>query len=55
MEPTIEMDLYGEKPFALSPALAALNYVSLSREEINGLTVNEHSLGILREMYKGGM
>ena len=56
MEPTIELDLYTEKPFALSPALASMNYVSFSRDAQRsspGL-VKEDSLTMLKELYTGG-
>ena len=56
VEPTIELDLYADKPFALSPALASMNYVSFSRDAQTsspGL-VKEDSLSMLKELYTGG-
>lgn len=56
VEPTIELDLYCEKPFALSPALASMNFISLSRDPLRagpGL-VEEDSVHMLRDLYTGG-
>ena len=57
MEPTIEVNLYSEKPFALSPALASMNFISLSRNQpatVGVGMVNEDSLNELKKLYTGG-
>ena len=44
MEPTIESDIYADKPFALGPMVATMNYLSIDQpksEEKNAM-VDEH-------------
>lgn len=58
MEPTIEVDLYSDKPFALSPALASMNFIYLSRDtpvvgQGHGM-VEENSLAEIHKLYTGG-
>jgi len=56
VEPTMQLDLYCEKPWALCPALASMNFISLSHESLPegpGL-ITEDSLKTLKELYNGG-
>jgi hypothetical protein len=51
LDPSIQLDVYADKPWALSPTLATFNYLSLSKDKpAYEHTVQEGSLGRLREM-----
>ncbi|EIW68057.1 hypothetical protein TREMEDRAFT_63945 [Tremella mesenterica DSM 1558] len=41
LDPSIEMDAYADRPWALSPLLATMNYVSITRQPQNGVIVEE--------------
>lgn len=44
MEPTIESDIYADKPFALGPMVATMNYLSIDqpKAEEENVMVDEH-------------
>lgn len=44
VEPTIESDIYADKPFALGPMVATMNYLSIDRPEAEekNVMVDEH-------------
>lgn len=51
MDPNIQLDVYADKPWALSPTLATFNYLSLSEEKPKyEHTITESSLKRLNEM-----
>lgn len=57
LDPTLEVDVYGEKPWALSPTLATYNYLSLhGKDDKPEYTpkIQEDSIGRIRELYSGG-
>jgi len=53
IEPTIQLDLYAEKPWALSYALASLNHLSLTKQKVEGAFVNEKTVETLNAVYEG--
>lgn len=51
LDPSIQLDVYADKPWALSPTLATFNYLSLSKDKPEyAPTVTEKSLARLHEM-----
>lgn len=44
VEPTIESDIYGDKPFALGPMVATMNYLSIDQpaSQEKDVLVDEH-------------
>ncbi|KIR26386.1 hypothetical protein I309_04725 [Cryptococcus deuterogattii LA55] len=50
IDPTLELDIYADKPWALSPALATMNYLSLEDGSKVGrdLVVKENSLEFIK-------
>ena len=57
MEPSIELDIYADKPSALSPALASMNYITMTRDPptFRPPTIDEDSLALLKELHAGGV
>ncbi|KAL7423607.1 hypothetical protein Q5752_001188 [Cryptotrichosporon argae] len=55
IDPTLELDIYADKPWALSPALASMTHLSLGKAGGNdaGAVVDEDALGFLSEVYEG--
>ncbi|KAK4684002.1 hypothetical protein P7C73_g6208, partial [Tremellales sp. Uapishka_1] len=50
VDPTLELDIYADKPWALSPTLATMNYLSVSKEPVEyAPTVAEHSADLAGE------
>lgn len=55
VDPNVELDIYADKPWAVSPTLATFNYLSLSSQKPEyAPIVAEDSLERLAEMYEGG-
>ena len=46
VEPTMQVDIYGDKPWALAPVLASMNYLSMTKDEIEGTIVEENVEGL---------
>nr|XP_031859460.1 uncharacterized protein CI109_005106 [Kwoniella shandongensis]KAA5526532.1 hypothetical protein CI109_005106 [Kwoniella shandongensis] len=56
IDPVMECDIYADKPWALSPALATMSHLSLgsaSSSDSKEVYVSEKSLGFLRESANG--
>ncbi|ORY22827.1 hypothetical protein BCR39DRAFT_487597 [Naematelia encephala] len=53
VDPTLEIDIYADKPWALSPTLACMNYLSLGTSKPEGHVVEEDSLPELKILYEG--
>lgn len=54
LDPTLEVDVYGEKPWALSPTLATFNYLSLTAKKPEYTpSILEKSVERLGELYDG--
>lgn len=52
VDPNLSLDVYANKPWALSPTLATFNFLSLSRDKPDyAHSVEESSLARLKEMY----
>jgi hypothetical protein len=47
------MDLYADRPWALSPALASMNHLSLTDADSSGLIVNEESTEVIEKLADG--
>lgn len=55
LDPTLEIDVYAEKPWALSPTLATFNYLSLHADKPEYThSIEEDSLERLGDIYTGG-
>jgi hypothetical protein len=53
VEPTLEMDLYADRPWALSPALASMNHLALTEEPQEGPIVKEDSVERIKHQCEG--
>ena len=49
IDPTLDLDIYADKPWALSPALASMTSLSLSNEAQSGVVIKEDSVDKLKE------
>jgi hypothetical protein len=49
IDPTLDLDIYADKPWALSPALASMTSLSLINEAQSGVVVKEDSVDKLKE------
>ncbi|GFZ46921.1 hypothetical protein JCM24511_04146 [Saitozyma sp. JCM 24511] len=53
VEPTLEMDLYADRPWALSPAMASMNHLALTEKPQEGPVVKEDSVERIKHQCEG--
>lgn len=41
-DPTLEADVYADRPYALGPMIATMNYLSLDGPKQDGAPIEEH-------------